>query len=490
MPGRPALIALYDSRSRKKGPFVPLEPGRAGIYTCGPTVYRYVHIGNLRTWLLTDLLVRALGFFGFRTRSVLNVTDMGHMQEEQLAGAEDKVIAAARAARKSAREIAAFFTGAFFRDCRRMGFLPADLYPRASAHVPDMIAMAHELERRGTAYGEGGWLYLDVTKAPGYGELSGALLGEGEAADRTDAAIHLRKKRPEDFSLWLPAEPGREFSWESPWGLGWPGWHIECAAMAVKYLGPEFDIHVGGTDLRFPHHENSRAMAMAATGGRFAALWLHGAHLTVDGRKMSKSLGNEHTLDDLEARGVAPADFRYHCLTLHYRTPMNYTGEAQAASATALERLREAFARAEDAGSGAPGEGEAFRRRFREAIGDDLNTPKALGVVHEAARAGLSGGTLRGLAAEWDPVLGVGLLRFAEAAKEEAGAGDREGIPEEVADLARRRGRLRRERKFREADALRGKIREAGYEVTDGPEGTFRLEKRRERGTDGFDDAG
>lgn len=470
------MLSLYDTGSGRKVPVEPVRPDRVGIYTCGPTVYRYVHIGNLRTYLLTDLLVRVLAFCGYRPFSVQNITDMGHMHEERLDQAEDKVIAAARAAGKSAREIAAFFTGAYFRDCRRMNFLPADLYPRASAHVPDMIEMAKRLSGRGATYGEGGWLYLDVTKAPGYGELSGALLGEGEAAARTDAAIHLHKKRPEDFSLWLPAEPGREFSWESPWGRGWPGWHIECAAMAVKYLGAEFDLHVGGSDLRFPHHENSRAMARAATGGRFARTWLHGAHLTVGGRKMSKSLRNEYTLDDLEERGVVPAEFRYHCLTLHYRTPMNFTWEAQAASATALARLREAVARSAGPENGVPGEGGELRRRFREAVEDDLNTPKALAVVHEAAHAGLPGRTLRDLAAEWESVLGVDLLRdVPSAASPEK---ERTEIPERVAELAARRARLRTERDFRGADALREEIRKAGYEVKDGPDGTFRLEKR------------
>jgi cysteinyl-tRNA synthetase len=316
-----------------------------------------------------------------------------------------------------------------------------------------MIAVAKELERQGVTYGEGGYLYFDVTKAKGYGELSGAVLGEGEAATRTDASIHIRKHRPEDFSLWLAAEPGREFSWESPWGLGWPGWHIECAAMAGKYLGPEFDIHVGGVDLRFPHHENSRAMAMTATGGRFACLWLHAAHLLVDGHKMSKSLKNEYTIEDLEARGVSPMDFRYHCLTLHYRTPMNFTWAAQA------------------------GEAEAFRRRFREAIVDDLNAPRAIAVVHEAARSGLSGEALGALAGEWDQVLGVGLLNASPGKAAVGGVPAEEIAPGEVVDLALRRDRCRREKKFAEADTLREKIREAGYEVIDGKDEPARLKK-------------
>jgi cysteinyl-tRNA synthetase len=265
-------LFLYDSASRGNVPFAPVDPERVRIYTCGPTVYRHAHIGNLRTYLLTDLLVRTLRFLGYGTFAIQNITDMGHMHQEQLEAGEDKVIAAARAAGKTGREIARFFTEAFFRDCGRMAFLPADVYPRASEHVPEMISLVRALEERGAVYGEGGYLYFDVTKAPGYGIFSGARLGEGEAAERTDETIHRHKKRPEDFTLWMPAEPGREFRWESRWGAGWPGWHIECAAMAIRHLGPEFDVHVGGADLRFPHHENSRAVVMTATGKKFAAL--------------------------------------------------------------------------------------------------------------------------------------------------------------------------------------------------------------------------
>ncbi len=474
------MLSLYDTVSKRKAPLVPLRPGRAGIYTCGPTVYRYAHIGNLRTYLLTDLLVRTARFCGLSTFCVQNITDMGHMHQEALDRGEDKVIAAARAAGRSAREIAAFFTEAFFSDCRRMNFVRADVYPRASEHVPEMIEVARALERNGVTYGGEGYLYFDVTKAAGYGEMSGAVLGAGAAAGRTDPAIHRHKRRPEDFSLWLAAEPGREFSWDSPWGRGWPGWHVECAAMALKYLGPEFDVHVGGIDLRFPHHENSRAMAMTATGGRFASVWLHAAHLLVDGHKMSKSTRNEYVLDDIAARGFDPMDFRYHCLTVHYRTPMNFTWDGQAASARALARLREAFAGdARRGGAAAPaGTADALRRRFREAMEDDLSAPRALGVVHEAARAGLPAGDLRALAAEWEQVLGIGLPAAgagrAGGAEREASA---EGVPAEVVELAARREASRRARNFAEADALRDRIRSAGYDVVDAGDGRPRIRR-------------
>ena len=476
-------LILYDSASRGNVPFAPADPERVRIYTCGPTVYRYAHIGNLRTYLLTDLLVRTLRFLGYGTFAVQNITDMGHMHQERLEAGEDKVIAAARAAGKSGREIARFFTEAFFRDCGRMAFLPADAYPRASEHVPEMIALVRALEERGAVYGGGGYLYFDVMNAPGYGIFSGARLGEGEAAVRTDETIHRHKKRPEDFTLWMPAEPDREFQWESRWGAGWPGWHIECAAMAIRHLGPEFDVHVGGADLRFPHHENSRAVAMTATGKKFAAHWLHAAHLLVDGKKMSKSTGNEHTLDDLAARpralgeGYSPADFRYYCLTLHYSSPMNFTWEGQEAAARARSRLRAAFRRAAlNATSGEDAAG-ALRAEFRGAISDDLNMPRALAVVHKAVRSGIGGDAARGLATEWDAVLGVGLLSEADGDSEgnNVREGEAETIPVEVASMARERETRRRTRDYAEADALREKIRSAGYEVVDAAEGTVVL---------------
>ncbi len=472
-----AALLLRDSVSRRKVPLVPADPARVTIYTCGPTVYRYVHIGNLRTYLLTDLLVRTLRFLGYGTYTAQNITDMGHMHQEQLELGEDKVIAAARAAGRTAREIAAFFTEAFFRDCRRMGFLPADVYPRASEHVPEMIALVRRLEEKGAVYGRDGYLYFDVTRAPGYGALSGAALGEGTPAERTGAEGQRRKRRPEDFVLWMPAEPGREFQWDSPWGRGWPGWHSECAAMAMAHLGTGYDLNVGGVDLRFPHHENSRALAAAATGKELARIWLHAAHLLVDGRKMSKSQGNEYTLDDLAGgppgggKGYSPAEFRYYCMTLHYATPMNFTWEGQAAASRGLARLREAFRKAAERATAGSDAAAALRERFRAALSDDLNLPRALSVAHDAARSGIGGDVARALAAEWDRVLRVGLPGEPGAA---AGA---EEVPAEIAALARERDAARRAGDFSAADSLRARIRALGYDVVDAGGGESSMRK-------------
>ena len=484
-------LHLRDSVARRKVPFLPDDPSRVTIYTCGPTVYRYAHIGNLRTYLLTDLLVRTLRFLGYGTFTVQNITDMGHMHQDRLEEGQDKVIAAARAAGKSAREIAAFFTEAFFRDCRRMGFLPADVFPRASAHVADMIALVRTLEGKGAVYGKDGYLYFDVSKSPGYGTLSGASMGEGLPAERTDAEGHRHKRRPEDFVLWMPAEPGREFQWDSPWGRGWPGWHSECAAMALAHLGPEFDLHVGGVDLRFPHHENSRALATAATGKRFAALWMHAAHLLVEGRKMSKSIGNEYTLDDLEGgppgggKGFTPSEFRYYCLTLHYATSMNFTWEGQAAAARALARLREAFGKAAERETAGGEAAAGLRDRFRAAVSDDLNLPRALAVAHEAVRSGVGGDVARDLAAEWDRVLCVGLIDASGT------GGETEAVPPVIGELARKREALRQARDYAAADAVREEIRSLGYDVEDGKKGSSVVRKLPDSRKEGSkDDAG
>jgi cysteinyl-tRNA synthetase len=367
-----------------------------------------------------------------------------------------------------------------------MAFLPADAYPRASEHVPEMIGLVRALEERGAVYGEGGYLYFDVTKAPGYGIFSGAGLGEGETGERTDETIHRHKKRPEDFTLWMPAEPGREFQWDSPWGRGWPGWHIECAAMAIKYLGPEFDVHVGGADLRFPHHENSRAVVMTATGKKFAAIWLHAAHLLVDEKKMSKSAGNEYTLDDLGAgprsggKRYSSADFRYYCLTLHYSSPMNFTWDGQEAAARARSRLQAAFRRAALQATSGEVAAAALRAEFLDAISDDLNMPRALAVAHKAVRSGIGGYVARSLAAEWDAVLAVGLLSEAGAESEAAVVGGREpeGVSDAVAALARERDALRTAGDYAGADALRERIRAAGYDVVDAGKEPARLVKR------------
>lgn len=318
--------------------FVPLAPPVVKIYTCGPTVYRFAHIGNLRTYLLSDILVRVLGYQGFSVVHVKNITDVGHMRQELLERGEDKVIAAARAEGKTPRDIADFFTEAYFRDEGRMNFISADTYPRATEHIPETIDLIQSLVDGGYTYEREGIIYFDVEKFSGYGSLSGNRLEELREGHRMSGDS--LKKHPADFILWRRAEERREMKWKSPWGEGYPGWHIECSAMSMKYLGKAFDFHLGGIDLVFPHHENEIAQARCGEGAPFAKYWLHGGHLLVEGQKMSKSAGNEYTLDGLKELGFTAMDFRYLCLEAHYRTVMNFTLDAQEGAKRGHVRLR------------------------------------------------------------------------------------------------------------------------------------------------------
>ena len=392
-------LFLHDSASRGNVPFVPADPERVRIYTCGPTVYRYAHIGNLRTYLLTDLLVRTLRFLGYGTFAVQNITDMGHMHQEQLEAGEDKVIAAARAAGKSAREIARFFTEAFFRDCR------ADGVP-AGRRLPEGLG-ARPGDDRARARARGTGRRLRGGRVPllrrdegarATGSSPGPRLGEGTPAERTDEGIHRHKRRPEDFTLWMPAEPGREFQWESRWGRGWPGWHIECAAMAIKYLGPEFDVHVGGVGPPLPAprelpgggDDRDGEAVRARSGCTRRTCWSTG--------RRCRSPPGTNTRSTISGRrprpggkGYSPADFRYYCLTLHYSSPMNFTWEGQEAAARARSRLQAAFRQAALQATS----GEDAAAALRDGVPRrDLGRPE-----HAARpRRGPQGGPVRGSA--------------------------------------------------------------------------------------------
>ena len=347
------MLKLYNTLTRRVEPFAPIEPGIVKLYSCGPTVYRYIHIGNLRTFLMADWLRRTLTYQGLAVRHVKNITDVGHMRVEMLDRGEDKLIAQARKEGKTSAEIAAFYTAAFLEDERRLNILPAHVFPKATEHIPEMIAIVAELERKGLAYAAGGNVFFDVRRFPDYGKLSGNQLAgmiQG-VRDMADA----NRRNPEDFPLWKLAEPGREMAWDSPWGRGFPGWHIECSAMAIKHLGRHFDIHTGGVDNLFPHHEDEIAQSEGYTGEKFVNYWLHAQHLLADGQKMAKSTGNAYTRADVEARGFEPLALRYLFATVHYRSRLNFTFSALRAAQIALHRLR----------------GQALRLATDEATTDD-----------------------------------------------------------------------------------------------------------------------
>ena len=454
-------LRLYNSLTRRVEPLEPVTPGRVTIYTCGSTVYRYAHIGNLRTYLFGDLLRRVLEYLGYEVLYAKNITDVGHMRET----GEDPILLAAEVEGKSPHEIAEFYTDAWLEDERLLNMPRADVMPRATEHIAEMIAMTETLLQRGLAYEVDGNVYFDVSEFPGYGKLSGQRLEQMKAGHRVD--VETDKRDPEDFALWKRAEPGRMMKWPSPWGDGFPGWHIECSAMSIKYLGERFDIHTGGIDLKFPHHEDEIAQSEGALGHPVVSIWMHGEFLTLADAKMAKSAGNVIRVSDLPEKGFEPLVFRYLALTAHYRSKLDFTETAMHAAASGLRRLRRAVA--EGATDGTDGDLAAepmagYRARFVDAISEDLGLPAALAVAHAVAAADdLAPVQRRALLLDFDRVLG---LELAAPPDEEITE-----LPNGAAELLERRASARAARDFATADALRDQLAALGVEVRDTPDG-------------------
>ncbi len=452
---------------RRLEPFRPLHSPRVGLYTCGPTVYRFVHIGNLRTYLMADWLRRMLEGLGYEVTHVKNITDVGHMRQEMVERGEDKMIAAALAEGKTPADIAAFYTEAFHRDEAALGILPAHVFPHATDHVPEMIRLTERLIARGHAYQAGGNVYFDVASFPRYGRLSGNATADLLEGVRVEADP--LKRRPEDFTLWKGAEPGRMVKWASPFGDGFPGWHIECSAMSMRYLGEQLDIHTGGVDNIFPHHEDEIAQSEGATGTTFARYWMHAQHLLADGLKMSKSEGNAYTLTDLTLRGHTPAAFRYLCAGVHYRSRLNFTFRGLRAAEHGLAHLArllsvpgvEPAAVAPlplDAADAAP-----YRQRLWAALCDDLHVPRALAVLWSLARSDERPERKLALALEFDGILGLGLADRLDATRTP-------DVLEQVAAWQEARAARCHDR----ADAILTGLRDAGAHPLVGPDGKLR----------------
>lgn len=457
-------VKLFNTLGRRKEEFRPVRDNEVGLYTCGPTVYQYAHIGNLRTYIFEDILRRVLEYNGYKVKHVMNITDVGHLTSDADEG-EDKMEVGARLVGKSAWEIAQLYTEAFFQDTERLNILTPHIICKATDHIPEQIALIQKLEAKGYTYKTSDGIYFDVSKFPNYGELVGQSLEEKEAGARVE--VNPEKRHPADFALWKfsPKDKKRQMEWDSPWGVGFPGWHIECSAMSTTYLGQPFDIHCGGVDHIYTHHPNEIAQSEAAEGVKMAHFWLHGEFMTVEGRRMGKSEGNAYLLEDLIKRGYDPLAFRYLCLNTHYRIQLNFTWQALEAAQTALERLREHVRNARENG-GDSAQGRIIpevRERFLEAINDDLNVPQALGVVWDFVRSQQNPSDKLATLFDFDRVLG---LKLSEVSLETAGE-----IPAEVQGLLAQREAARQAKNFKEADALRAKIAALGYEVIDTPQG-------------------
>jgi len=453
-------LRLHNTLTRRADLLEPIEPGRVSVYTCGSTVYKYAHIGNLRTYLFGDLLHRALEYLGYEVRYVKNITDVGHMRndEHDSLAAADKMEDAAATEGKSPAEIAEFYTRAWLEDEALLNILPADVMPKATDHIPEMIDLTAQLLEKGLAYEVDGTIYYDVSEFPGYGQLSGQKVEETHPGHRVE--VESDKRDPADFALWKRAREHRSMKWPSPWGDGFPGWHIECSAMSLKHLGVRFDVHTGGIDLKFPHHEDEIAQSEGALGHRVVNVWMHGEFLTMDDAKMAKSAGNIIRVADLPEMGYEPLAFRYLALTAHYRSKLDFTADAMHAATSGLARLRRATSSDADEPVDLAAEPIAsYRARFRDAVANDLGTPRALAIAHEVASADhLTDAERRALLHDFDRVLGLSLDLSAEAEAP---------MPDEAVKLLERRAAARAARDWATSDALRDELAALGVEVRD-----------------------
>jgi len=460
-------LALYNTLTRRKDRFAPLAPGPVRIYSCGPTVYSRQHLGNLRTYLFPDLLNRTLRAFGYDVRHVINITDVGHLTSDADTG-DDKMEKAARETKTSAWDIAAKWTAVFRADLAKLNFREPDVWCKATDHIPQQIEMIRTLEAKGFTYRTSDGLYFDVAKDPHYGELARIDLAAQEAQARIEGASE--KRNAADFALWKFSRPGehRQMEWDSPWGRGFPGWHIECSAMSVAYLGQTFDIHTGGADHIPVHHPNEIAQSENALGVRpWVRIWMHTGWLMFDGEKVSKSRGGSIlNLDEMVASGFEPLAFRYLALGVHYRQQLTYTDEAMRGAQTALRRLlHHAVEIRGDASSKSAGpEVEAARARFRAALADDLNAPRALAVVWEVVRSDALGGREKwALLCEFDQVLALGLAEAQASAQE---------VDPEIDALVAERDRARAARNWKRADEIRDALKARGITIVDSPQGS------------------
>ncbi len=480
-------LSIYNTLSREKEKLETITPGEVRMYCCGPTVYNYQHIGNMRTYIFEDVLRRVLRYDGYDLKHVMNITDVGHLTSDADEG-EDKMITAMRREGKTPWDIASFYTDIFFQDEERLNIERPDVVCKATEHIPEMIDLVQCLMDKGHAYLIKDGVYFDVSTFPSYGRLSRQSLEENEAGARVE--VNIEKRNPADFALWKLADPTHAMQWDSPWGRGFPGWHIECSAMSMKYLGETFDIHCGGIDHIPVHHENEIAQSEGCTGKPFVNYWLHGEFLLTNSQKMSKSAGaaNEardmgegieplnkggggfFTLQKLIDEGYDPLAYRYFCFSAKYRAQLNYTDEGMQAAAKALDSLYDFVYRASQMPLMNGGDNawqQSYIDKFVSSINDDLNMPGALAAVHEliteANRREQPASVLPTLY-DWDRVLGLQFKQKAEARLMET-------LPAELQAMIDQRQEARKARDFALADSLRAQLRDAGIEIEDTAQG-------------------
>lgn len=459
-------LFLYNTLTRKKEEFKPIKDGEAGVYTCGPTVYNYAHIGNLRSYLFEDFLQRTLEYNGYDVKRVMNITDVGHLTGDMDMG-EDKMEKGAAREGKSAWDTAAFYTVAFKKDLADLNIEEPKIWARATDNINEQIEMIKTLEEKGYTYKTSDGIYFDTSKFKNYNKLSHLTLSELKEGARVEK--NPEKKNPTDFALWKfsPAGVKRQMEWNSPWGIGFPGWHIECSAMSLKYLSGQLDIHCGGIDHINIHHTNEIAQSEAATGQKFFNYWMHGAFLNIPGgKKMAKSADNFLTLENaLIKKGINPLVYRYAALQVHYRKPMEYSEEV-------LKQAEEGFTsllnQAVSLGNEKGLVEEELKEKFIAAVNDDLNMPKAMAVLASVFKAKISPADKLATVLDFDKVLGLKLNEAKDLVKKDLRL---EELPQAVRKLINDREAARSRKDWPEADRLRQEIIKAGYLIEDTKEG-------------------
>ena len=469
-------VFFYNTLTGKKEKFIPINKNEVKMYSCGPTVYSYAHIGNFRTYIFVDSLRRTLEYNGYKMKHVMNITDVGHLTSDADTG-EDKMEKAAKKEGKDPYEIAKFYANAFMNDMGKLHIEKPEIITKATDNIPQMIEMVKEIIKNGYGYETSKGIYFDVSKLDKYPVLSNNSVEGQQAGARVE--VDKEKRNPFDFALWIKAPENHIMKWDSPWGKSYPGWHIECSAMGRRFLGENFDIHTGGVDHIPVHHENEIAQCKGAFGHNPANFWMHCEFLLVDGGKMSKSLGNIYTISELKEKGIEPLAYKLFCFSSHYRNKLNFTFDGVKASNIALNRIRKGYlAHLNGNDSIEEKEIEEYENRFHNAINDDLNIPLAIGVLWDVIKNEKKSKELADLILRFDKVFGLDLANSEKYLQElNENEEDMSVIPERVLQFANERKIARENKDFQKADLLRKKIEESGYQIKDIAGGDYKIVK-------------
>ena len=467
-------MRLYNTKSRLVEEFVPFEEGKVKMYTCGPTVYHFAHIGNLRSYICEDVLVKTMRYAGYDVKRVMNITDVGHLTSDADTG-EDKMLKGAKREHKTVLEIADYYTDAFFKDFAKLNIGMPDVIEPATHCIPEFINMIEVLLEKGYAYQAGENVYFDTSKLENYYVLSNSNVNENDlmVGVRDDVDEDTNKRNRSDFVLWFTKSKfdDQELKWHSPWGYGYPGWHIECSCIGIKHLGEHMDIHCGGVDNIFPHHTNEIAQSEAFLGHPWCKYWFHVHHLVDKNGKMSKSSGEFLTVSVLQEKGYDPLAYRFFCLQSHYRKPLEFSYDVLESMTGAYEKLIKRISQLSREGEIQQDKFDEYRQKFTEALTDDVNTSMAFTVLYDVLKADMNDATKRALVDSFDEVLSLDLIKRADALSEETGEGVDEETEKYVTEKIEERKAAKKAKDFAKADAIRDELAAKGIILEDTREG-------------------